>query len=427
MNVGAVEEEEECRDYTSGISNLLRDLNALYRDVKSADVTLIATSCRPHAQAFGHSSILAARCPGLVPQIREFLERNPHNVAREAPAILELELDNVVPMSLRPIIRYVYVGRIRLRSATVLPVMHAAQALGMEGLVHITSQHLQRKLGPRNVLPLLSLSIHLDLSSSVTTLVRFVAENASVVIRSAEFYLLAEEVVLLVVKQEDLNVSEAELWRAILGWATTYIGGTRHQTVASMTTDELDRVRPRLEKFFRPGYLRILNMDVETFASEIEPLRILECSEVLLKYRYEAAAKLATFDLAFPPGRVEFLSRIRLQSTSFQSSHPHQKGITQKFKVRLPGWAKAAHLVFDERCKLGRYADLTFYANDACSEAIGNINDIFARHRVAARAHHRGNEPRVSFPLRSFWFVMYAPHAFETGWGYSFRVTPSIV
>jgi hypothetical protein len=171
----------------------------------------------------------------------------------------------------------------------------------------------------------------------------------------------------------------------------------------------------------------MLNMRVKTFALEVEPLQLLSEDEVLLKYRYEATAELAPFESAFPLNRVDFLTRIRQQSVAFASSHPHLRGVTEKVEVLLPSWTRIARITFDARCKLGRYADLTFYENDACTAKIASLDAVLASHRVARRTCSAPREATLSVPHRRFWYVMYAPGSFDAAWGFAFRVCPSIV
>lgn len=430
MNAEVAEEEVRFRDYTSGTKTLLHDLALLQDNTASADVSLLATGCRPSAQALCHSSILAARCSKLVTRIREFIDSNPHNVALDGStgkAILQLELPEVLPHILRPVLRYIYVGHIRLRSDIVLPVLRAAQSLGISSLVRTASHHLHSRISPPAALPLLSHALELDLPESVNTLLTFVAENAGAVVKMAEFCNLSEEVVTLIVKQENLTISEGELWGALLKWANSRAGLARNRKVCSMNRHEMQRLHPFLGKFLMPGLLRLLNVDMVTFVTEIEPLRIVDADEVLLKYRFEAARDSVPFEVAFPLERIDFLTRIRQQSSNFQSSHPHEIGVTESFEVLLPVWTKVAHIAFDPRCKLGRYSELSFFANDACSEEIATLSSIFADHRVAVRRGHGEGEPRLSISLRRFWCVLYSPNTFRAGWGFSFTVTPSIV
>lgn len=430
MDAEGVPEEVRFRDYTSGTKTLLHDLAQMYEDVASADVSLTATGSRPSSQALCHSSILAARCPALVTRIREFIDSDPHNVALDASSgrkILQLELPDVLPHLLRPVLRYVYTGRIRLRSDNVLPVLCAAQSLGIKSLVRTASYHLQSRINPAASLPLLSQALELNLAESVNTLLTFISENAGVILSMAEFCDLNERAVKLILEQENLSASEAEIWSALLRWANSRAGLARNRKVCSMTSDEIHSLRPCLGQFLKPGLLRLLNVDMVTFATEIEPLELVDADEVLLKYRFEAAADSVPFEVAFPLERFDFLTRIRQQSTHFESAHPHEIGVSESFEVLLPAWTKVAHVSFDQRCKLGRYSEVTFFGNDACSEEITSLSDIFARHRVAVRQKNADAEPCVSIPLRRFWCVFYSPNTFRAGWGYSFTVTPSIV
>lgn len=274
----------------------------------------------------------------------------------------------------------------------------------------------------------LSSALTCGLRGAAAGLVDYIARRAGVLVARDEFICLPRATVEYILRQEDLGVTEGDLWAALVRWACIQASVAAFLKVSEMDGEERERVRESLRPFLRAGLVRVMNISVSVFAREVEPLGLLSAEEVLAKYRYDATAETDVFCDAFPLGRLQFLSRIRQQSIVFESSHPHAQGATEKFEVVLPSWTKMAYLTFDSRSKLGRYAALEFYENIFCAEALASLDSILAAHRVAMRSDPSlSNEASFRIPLRRFWFAVYAPSSFPPAWGYSFRVRPSIV
>jgi BTB/POZ domain/BTB And C-terminal Kelch len=423
-------------DYTGGTDTLLADMARLRDDRNTSDVVLIAADgTRFHS----HSSILACRCPVLEPPIQAFLAKHPDNLSvwpREARAVLPLSLPTVSALTLGSILRFVYTGRIHLTGENVFDVIAASNALGLVHLSRLAMVHIQAASTNETVLPFLERAMQHQLTSLVTELLEYIVWHSRDVLARDEFCELSLPVVLNIVKQEELGASEAEMWRALVRWACIRASVPAYLSVSQMTSSERNAVRTRLIPFAHPGHLRILNMDSTSFTKEVEPLKLFNESEVLIKYRFEAAfAAGALFDDAFPLPHIDFLMRIRQLTTCHESaSHPHSRGVTELVVVSLPPWTRQAHISFDRRCALGKYSDLSFYESEQCETKIGSLNTVLAAHRIARRlANARTQqstssdpEPTLAIPLRRFVFKFYSPSNFEAGWGYSFCVRSSI-
>lgn len=430
MEGGPVIENLEHRDYPEGREKLFADLALMRESGRLADVAIFAGDLGERFEV--HSCILAVRCPALAHQLSAFVASNPHNVGIFSHAdrqFLEISYPSIRPRVMNMVLQYAYTGKVKLRSSDVFHVLRAAQLLDMESLARIAEQHIRRTTDVSHALAHLMQAIELEMEVMLTNLVQFISQHASEVFPRTEFYTLSRRAIKILVKQEDLSIPEAQVWNAVWKWACIQCSVPFTKSFDDLNEVECERMRDTLCPFLKPGSIRVLNMDVSTFAKQIEPLGILTAEEVLLKYRFEATVDVAPFDSAFPMNRVEFLSRIRQETTKFEStSHPHPRGITEKVQIVLPSWAHRARLAFDPRCRLGRYADLSFFEDEYCAEKIVSLDEIFAAHRVAVRSGAYHEEfPTFSIPLRRFWYVLYAPGSFDPDWGYAFQVQPTIV
>jgi BTB/POZ domain/BTB And C-terminal Kelch len=417
-------------DYSCGTQGLLADLERLHGDHTNTDVVLfVEDGARFHA----HSTVLACRCPALVPEIQGFIAKQEGNVAVWPPqsrATLSISLPTLAPCTVQAILRFLYTGRISLNRDNVLDVIVAADVLGVAHLSRLATAHALRVVDDASVLPFLERAVHDKVSSLTTDLIEYIARHSTLLLARAEFCALSLPVVLRIVQQEDLSASEKDIWFALVRWACVRASVRDNLSVSQMDASERARTREHLRPFLRPGYLRILDMDCTTFAKEVEPLDLISEDEVLLKYRFGAGmASKMLFEVAFPLPQFDFLLRIRQRPMRYEStSHPHPTGVSQQVVVSLPLWTRRAHITFDRRCELGRYSDLSFYEDDACESKIASLESILAVHRVSRRVTNAFSvdEPSLSVPLRRFMYTFYAPTNFAPQWGYAFCVRPSI-
>lgn len=417
------------RNYRDGIDGLIRDLDRLRHDVSSTDVTLRVGPDREPIRA--HSTVLAARSPVLRDKILQYVTRSGHEppVARLAPNT-EIALPTTSQDIMNDVLRYMYTGQISIRGRAVFDIMVLANELEMASLSQIAVQHMKRTARPSQLIEYLALALEKQLSTAVVYLARSVAKHTELALSQPSFLCAADDVVKYIVKQEDLSASEDIVWKALLRRAFHKAGVPLDLAADQLSEQELRDVGAFLRDFARPGMARFLNLDVLTFAQEVEPFEIVSDEELLLKYRFEATANTATFEHAFPYEQIEFLTRIRMRTLFFESdSHPHRCGVREKTAVVLPSWTKRAEILFDPKCQLGRYSDLSFYEDDKCAVKLTSLAAIQADHRVKCRSDPslKSKEPALELTCQRFWFVFYTPVSFPPAWGYSFRVVPMTV
>ncbi|GAB0491017.1 hypothetical protein MMPV_002260 [Pyropia vietnamensis] len=274
----------------------------------------------------------------------------------------------------------------------------------------------------------------------------------------------------------------------------------------------LDAVRSAVAPSLVPGQVRLLNLPVSMVAVELDAPGLVPPAELLFYYRHTlsaaqaeaAAAAAASATVATvggggrggigggggdcdggrsgrgggrqqrrrrpPPGpaAADVSARTRRVRLSFaSSSHPHPAGASggpaAATRVVLPPWAAAPTLTFDTRTALGRYAELAFWADAACTVRLGSLAAALADRRdaaaeaaavaagaaaatavaptvrrrgvtaasaaaVAAQTGRLGVLPplTLTLPASTFWFTFYAPAAFEPAWGYAFTVVADV-
>ncbi len=409
------------------VEALVSDLWKLLESGDGADVTFVVG--RRNVRFRAHSMIVAARCRLLKEDVRAHLRetRFENKSSSTKPhirgTILEICLPDVNPAAFADVLRYMYTGKIYMSTGNAFELYSIASRIGIPRLTEIANHHLKVSSTVDGVLDLLREALRRGFEEITLHLIKFVAENCAQILQSDSFARTTAGVILHIVKQEHLNASEVEIWNAIVRWAAVHCSIPMTKTVSSMSDMERRQIVEHVKRFLRPGYLRIMNIDAETFAREVEPLGVLKPSEKLLKYRFDATKNMANFEEAFPAPCIEFLTRIRRRSYLYESSHPHACGVDEKVHVKLPSWAKQVRVEFDPRCVLGQYAELTFFEDEACTTMLSVLTD-------SRRKKLNGHMPQLSvrdglklhLPSSEFWFTFYSPQAFPARWGYKFSV-----
>lgn len=425
------------------------DMRKLLDSGIASDISFIINGVSTGIRA--HSSIVAVRCKAIRSEICSFRAK-----ARESDqtehAVLDIPIDNVSLTTFRKVLTYVYTGRIALDATDIYDVCSLSARLGIANLQSIVFSHLRNEDNVRHIITVLNRALQDSEQNGllVARLTEHLAENCSKLLQLAPFEDLSEDLMLHIVKQENLGASEYEIWRALVEWSCLRCDIFPTKPVSMMFESEKKRVAGCLQKFCRPGYLRILNFDTETFAREVEPLGSFAPADILAKYRFDAAAGIAAFEHAFHGDRYSFLLRIRQRTACYESSsHPHPRGVSETFKVQLPRWVTEMKVVFDQRTALGRYSELKFCANEQGTEPLYSIGasevpgtmclipeagttsspfrtqsrprNHMERSGVSARA--LGAEP-IYISGNSFWCNFYSPqNVGDSGWGYKFFVS----
>lgn len=345
---------------------LQADLHCLLHSSQHADIFFHLPSYPVPIPA--HSSIIAVRCQALHDTILNFLDKH-HS---DSPP-LDIALPRASESSVRKVFEYIYTATISLDAADVFDICTLATTLGIPSLHSIVLAYLSTEAN----LPLLTIVLDRALENLthnrhlVNKLTEYFAEHGANALSRAPLHHLSLEFMKHIVKQENLAASELEIWNALIRWCCIQADIQPPKRVSDMTCEERRLITSRVRTFCLPGLVRILNFDSTSFAEQVEPLGVFPSDDVLLKYRFDAAAGNSSFEYAFPQDRYSFLLRIRQRTMHFESDcHPHPRGLSTTDKVELPQWVSEMRVTFDERTALGRYADLEFFLDEDLTESL---------------------------------------------------------
>ncbi|XP_059469186.1 uncharacterized protein LOC132192950 isoform X2 [Neocloeon triangulifer] len=278
----------------SGVSGLLEDLRRLLEDKDSADIVFLLG--REESPVYAHRLILAARCTAFQGIKRGEICRIPGTTvtAGTAGAPATVRLPHYSEANFRTFLIYVYTGKLVLQDSGVFEMMGLAHELGLEELRVSCEDHVTSTLAVANACTFLAAALDMHERSAphggrgaknfLDTCISFIAENAIECFKTNSFLSLSKEALIKVISSDFLAVEEEEVWRAVLAWAKNQAGVT--QPTAHWAEEERARVCQHLAGVI--NHVRLLLIDSQVFAEEVEPTGAVPIELSLERYRFAA-------------------------------------------------------------------------------------------------------------------------------------------
>jgi len=269
-----------------GIPRLLEDLKSLSEDHESADVVFLVG--RDEVPIYAHRVILMARCKSFQTAKRGELCRIPGcTVTPAAPGTpTPVRLPQFQGDTFKQFILYVYTGTIMLQDSAVFEMLTLAQDLGVEELKNSCEDHVTSTLSVLNACTFLAalLANGNGAKSFLDRCIAYIGENAFECVKTNSFLNLPQEALVKVISSDSFALEEEDVWRAVLNWAKHQAGVT--QPTAHWAEEERARVCQHLSGVI--NHVRLLLIDSQVFAEEVEPTGAVPIEMSLERYRFAA-------------------------------------------------------------------------------------------------------------------------------------------
>ncbi|CAB0038389.1 unnamed protein product [Trichogramma brassicae] len=263
----------------SGVIRLLEDLSRLSEDKDSSDVIFLLG--REETPIYAHRIIMQARCKNF---------SAPKRIGN-SPATVRMP--HVNSDTFRQFITYIYTGQIILQDNGIFEMLSLAQELGVEELRHSCEEHVSVTLSPVNACTLLNAALEAQdrvvsgkgaCVSFIERCFAYIGENAIDTLKTNAFCSLPKDAVIKLISSDYLGLEEEDVWRAVLNWAKYQAGVT--QPTQHWTEEERARVCQHLAGVI--NHVRLLLIDSQVFADEVEPTGAVPIELLLERYRYAA-------------------------------------------------------------------------------------------------------------------------------------------
>ncbi|XP_060535457.1 uncharacterized protein LOC132707569 [Cylas formicarius] len=276
----------------AGVPRLLDDLQRLSEDSESADIIFILG--RDEERVYAHRVILMARCKSFQTAKRSEVCRIPGcTVSPTAPGTpTPVRLPQAPPDTFKQFLLYVYTGKILLQDSSVFEMMALAQELGVDELRNACEDHLTSTLSVPSACTFLAMAMDIQDRSAggkvtagfIERCISYIGENAIECVRTNSFLSLPKEAIIKLISSDFLCLAEEDVWRAVLNWAKYQAGVT--QPTAHWTEEERVRVCQQLSYVI--NHVRLLLIDSQVFAEEVEPTGAVPMELSLERYRHAA-------------------------------------------------------------------------------------------------------------------------------------------
>lgn len=276
----------------AGVPQLLEDLQRLAEDHDSADIVFLVG--REEVPVYAHRIILMARCKSFGTAKRGEVCRIPgSSVSPAAPGTpTPIRLPQFQGDTFRQFVNYVYTGKIMLQDSGVFEMLNLAQELGVEELRAACEDHVTSTLSALNACTFLAAAMDIQdravggkgAKSFVDRCISYVGENAIECVKTNSFLNLPKDALVKLISSDCLALEEEDVWRAVLNWAKYQAGVT--QPTAHWAEEERVRVCQHLTGVI--NHVRLLLIDSQVFAEEVEPTGAVPMELSLERYRYAA-------------------------------------------------------------------------------------------------------------------------------------------
>ncbi|XP_059226976.1 uncharacterized protein LOC131998550 [Stomoxys calcitrans] len=276
----------------TGLPQLIDDLQRLSEDQDSCDVVFICG--REEERIYAHRIIMMTRCKSFKTNKRGELCRIPGCTVSPAAAPgtpSSVRLPHVHPEVFKQFILYVYTAKILLQDSRVFEMMTLAQDMGCCELRAACEDHVIATLSVDNACTFLTavMEIHEKAgakcaASFMERCIIYIGENARECVKTNAFLNLKKEALIKLISSDYFCLEEEDVWRCVLAWAKNHAGVT--QPTAHWTEEERARVCQHLQGVM--CHVRLLLIDSQVFAEEVEPTGAVPMELSLERYRYAA-------------------------------------------------------------------------------------------------------------------------------------------
>ncbi|XP_048201239.1 Bardet-Biedl syndrome 5 protein isoform X2 [Perognathus longimembris pacificus] len=161
----------------------------------------------------------------------------------------EVVLDNVDPVILDLIIKYLYSASIDLNDGNVQDIFALASRFQIPSVFTVCVSYLQKRLAPGNCLAILRLGLLLDCPRLAISAREFVSDRFVQICKEEDFMQLSPQELISVISNDSLNVEKEEVvFEAVMKWVRT-----DKENRAKNLSEVFDCIRFRLmtEKYFK--------------------------------------------------------------------------------------------------------------------------------------------------------------------------------
>ncbi|CAB4444548.1 unnamed protein product [Rhizophagus irregularis] len=290
-------------EYPQEISS---DYEKLLETEKGHDVIIYAGEDENMNEIHAHSLILCTRS-------QYFFAALYNDWVEKKNGIFIFKKPNISPRLFKIILRFIYCGKIdltNLQGPETLELLIAVDEFNIQTLVTCVQKHLinDKEFLQENFMEILQMVYHNEL---FTDLLNYCLEEIDMIFNSDKIINLEEPLLEFLLKRDDLNLDEIEIWDGLIKWGFAQ-GQGLNQDVSEWNKDHINIFKKVLNKFI--PLIRFYGMSSEDYINKVKPYE-----EILSK---ELRENMIKFHLV--PGyksELDFLPRRFIDSILINRRH----------------------------------------------------------------------------------------------------------
>ena len=235
-----------------------------------------------------------------------------------------VHLSDTDEKSLEEFLRFLYTDACNLTTDNVVSVMYLSKKYIVPSLTEKCVNNLESSIKAENVMSILEQAMHFDESKLEMSCWQFLKSNTKQAVASTDFNNISQKTLASLLRRNDLDIVEVELFRAVLKWSDF-----------QCLKKDIDATRENRRSVIGDAIcdLRFLAMTQKEFAQTVATSGLLTAEEIVLIYnkfngidsldlKWKLSGKRSIYyNIVFPDGVPKFREAV---------THPYRKKMKSK-------------------------------------------------------------------------------------------------
>ncbi|CAI2170395.1 5241_t:CDS:2 [Funneliformis geosporum] len=254
-------------------SFLLKDIESLYGNNEDCNVTI-----KVKQDSFkAHSVILKARSEYFRKSINECLQKR-ISLFNRGGDIINLEITNMSPRAFRICLKYMYTGKFSLDdydNEFIFNLAIAADALSLLNMVNYLQTFLieeQLNWIKQNLVYVhQTCLIHDNFAELQVSCWDLINQDPALLFQSKHFHRLDKDILLDLIKRDDISLPEVEIWHSIVNWGMEQLPSIIEQDKSKWKESDFNTLKDRLKDFI--PHIRFFTIPSDEYYNRVRPLK----------------------------------------------------------------------------------------------------------------------------------------------------------
>ncbi|XP_041360484.1 BTB/POZ domain-containing protein 2-like [Gigantopelta aegis] len=219
-------------------------------------------------------------------------------------------------------LRFVYADDVTVKSDNVMYLLYLAKKYSTGKLEDICLKFLKTSLNAKNVCTILEQAKFFNVDELCNTTIKYILENGNSTLKSPDFLTVSQESVLDVVKSDDLQADEEEVFQAAFEWA-------KHQCEQKYVAINTETLRKQLGDIVQQ--IRFPLLDRQFFVRTVVPSGVLTDKEQLLIHNHAVCKDVPVAPFSDKPRNYSSQHSFQIPLVMVDEYNPNYESVFKVF------------------------------------------------------------------------------------------------